>query len=293
MFQDPEYDKYDFESEVKIDCDNRVHLCQATCCRLPFALSKQDIREGIVHWDLGQPYLIEHGADGYCSHLDRESAGLHHLADRPVPCRGFDCSNDKRIWLDFEKRIVNSDIERRRLARVPGASARARGRAMIRDLDKTLEELLEKSCRSLDGLTPRAGGDQLCATRRRFLQSVSRPAIDLFLYDVRENRELRNNEWRVDRNAPARYQKARTDARGLLLSDHGLGQREHLEPLPGEHRMLGEVMRVLLRHAILPAGIPGDLRGQEPPCPPAPCSPVACRAWASSGRPWGASRRRL
>jgi hypothetical protein len=39
MLQDPEYDKYTFEQEVEIDCADRVHLCHAACCRLPFALS--------------------------------------------------------------------------------------------------------------------------------------------------------------------------------------------------------------------------------------------------------------
>lgn len=112
VFQDPEYDKYAFESEVRIDCENRVPLCQAACCRLPFALSKQDVREGIVLWDLGQPYLIEHGADGYCSHLDPGTRGCTIHANRPVPCRGFDCRNDKRIWLDFAGRIPNPDVER-------------------------------------------------------------------------------------------------------------------------------------------------------------------------------------
>ena len=71
MFQDPEYDKYNFEHAAEFDCAGRVQLCHATCCRLPFALSKQDIREGIVHWDLGQPYLIAHNGHGTCSHLDR------------------------------------------------------------------------------------------------------------------------------------------------------------------------------------------------------------------------------
>ena len=112
VFQDPEYDKYAFASEVVIDCENRVHLCKAACCRLPFALSSQDVREGVVHWDLGQPYLIEHGADGYCSHLDRAERGCAIHANRPVPCRGFDCSTDKRIWLDFGGRLPNPDVER-------------------------------------------------------------------------------------------------------------------------------------------------------------------------------------
>ena len=50
-YQDPEHDKYTFESSVEIDCENRIHLCKAACCRLRFALSHQDVEEGIVQWD--------------------------------------------------------------------------------------------------------------------------------------------------------------------------------------------------------------------------------------------------
>jgi hypothetical protein len=112
MLQDPEYDKYSFEQGVEIDCANRVHLCHAACCRLPFALSRQDIREGIVHWDLGQPYLIAHNGDGTCCHLDPDSRVCGVWAQRPVPCRAFDCRENQRIWLDFEHRIINPEIER-------------------------------------------------------------------------------------------------------------------------------------------------------------------------------------
>src|SRR4051794_3552389 len=40
LMQDPELDKYTFEAEAKIDCENRVQFCKAACCRLPFALSR-------------------------------------------------------------------------------------------------------------------------------------------------------------------------------------------------------------------------------------------------------------
>jgi Fe-S-cluster containining protein len=110
MLQDPEYDKYTFEQEVEIDCQSRVHLCRAACCRLPFALSKQDIREGVVHWDLGQPYLIAHNGNGTCGHLDPSTQACAVWAQRPVPCRAFDCRKDNRIWLDFEGMIINPDI---------------------------------------------------------------------------------------------------------------------------------------------------------------------------------------
>ena len=110
LLQEPEYEKYTFEGEAKIDCENRVHLCKAACCRLPFALSKQDIREGIVHWDLGQPYIIAQEKDGYCTHMDRGCQRCTIREHRPVPCRAYDCSKDNKIWLDFENKIINPDI---------------------------------------------------------------------------------------------------------------------------------------------------------------------------------------
>lgn len=107
VFQEPEYDKYSFAHGVQIDCEQRVHLCKASCCRLPFALSKQDIREGVVQWDLGQPYMIDQGADGYCSHIEHGGCACTIYAQRPAPCRGYDCRNDQRIWLDFAQMIPN------------------------------------------------------------------------------------------------------------------------------------------------------------------------------------------
>lgn len=105
--EEPEYDKYNFEGEAQIDCENRVHLCRAACCRLPFALSKQDVREGVIHWDLGQPYIIAQEQDGYCTHLERGSCRCTVRNQRPVPCRAYDCRKEKRIWLDFDNRLIN------------------------------------------------------------------------------------------------------------------------------------------------------------------------------------------
>ena len=112
VFQDPEYDKYNFPHAAEVDCANRVELCYAACCRLPFALSHQDVREGIVHWNLGQPYLIDQDGDGYCTHMNQTTCACTIYAHRPVPCRGFDCRSDQRIWMDFEQRIPNPAIQR-------------------------------------------------------------------------------------------------------------------------------------------------------------------------------------
>ena len=105
--QDFEVSKYEFEGGVEIDCENRVHLCQAACCKLPLALSREDVEEGVVRWDLGRPYLIAQGEDGYCVHMDRCTHRCGVYDQRPIPCRGYDCRGDTRIWLDFERGVVN------------------------------------------------------------------------------------------------------------------------------------------------------------------------------------------
>jgi Fe-S-cluster containining protein len=109
--QEGEQDKYAFGGSVDIDCDSRVHLCKASCCRMSFALSEQDVQEGVIKWDMGRPYLIAQDSEGYCRHLDRDSYHCMVREWRPLPCRGYDCRNDQRIWLDFDQKIINPELE--------------------------------------------------------------------------------------------------------------------------------------------------------------------------------------
>jgi len=110
--QDFDQDKYAYDEEVVIDCDSRLHRCRAACCRLDLALSRKDVEEGIVKWDLARPYMIARDPDGYCRHLARDTCRCTVWEHRPIPCRGYDCRKDKRIWLDFEQRLINPDLEK-------------------------------------------------------------------------------------------------------------------------------------------------------------------------------------
>lgn len=112
MYQDPEYDKYTFEHEAHVDCLNRLPICKAICCKFPFALSKQDVQEGIIRWEFSKPYLIAHSEDGYCVHLDRETCQCTVRDQRPVPCRGFDCRDNEKwqVWQDYEQNIIDENI---------------------------------------------------------------------------------------------------------------------------------------------------------------------------------------
>lgn len=98
-------DKYAEGQAVEIDCASLIHLCRGRCCTFKFFLTKQDLDEGAARWDYGNPYWIKQARDGYCVHSDPQTRGCTIHAKRPHVCRQFDCRNDKRIWLDFDKRI--------------------------------------------------------------------------------------------------------------------------------------------------------------------------------------------
>jgi Fe-S-cluster containining protein len=59
--------------------------------------------------------LIAHNENGYCVHPDRNTFKCTIRESRTVPCRGFDCRNNKRwhICEDYEKKILNPELMER------------------------------------------------------------------------------------------------------------------------------------------------------------------------------------
>ena len=104
-------DKYAMTDLPDIDCAAIIPICKARCCKLYFSLSFQDLDEGVVQWDYGRPYQIRKRADHYCVHSDEGSRMCGVYEQRPSTCRSYDCRNDKRIWADFEKRILAPELE--------------------------------------------------------------------------------------------------------------------------------------------------------------------------------------
>ncbi len=90
-----------------IPCGELVALCGGRCCTLSFSLSTEDLDEGVIRWDYGQPYLIrQRTSDGFCVHNDPDSRGCTVHQYRPRVCRTYDCRDDKRVWIDYAQRIV-------------------------------------------------------------------------------------------------------------------------------------------------------------------------------------------
>ncbi|MEO7091677.1 MAG: YkgJ family cysteine cluster protein, partial [Polyangiales bacterium] len=108
---------YDLVGESKYDavvesppCEELIPICHGRCCRLRFALSTEDLDEGVVRWDYGRPYLIrQRESDGRCVHNDPETKFCTVHAVRPRVCRVYHCKDDPRIWTDYEKRIPAPD----------------------------------------------------------------------------------------------------------------------------------------------------------------------------------------
>ena len=93
--------------KAPVDCAARMSTCQAVCCKLEFALTREEVLAGHVQWELGRPFFVGRAPDGYCVHNDRRSGGCTVYAGRPAICRRWSCANDPRIWKDFEQMELN------------------------------------------------------------------------------------------------------------------------------------------------------------------------------------------
>jgi hypothetical protein len=137
---------------------------------------------------------------------------------------------------------------------------------MIDDLDRTLAALLEQELPS--GLVEQVTVTFATPNDQFPPPSVALPAVDLFLYDLRENRELRRVEPDIERRNGVVFQTpapVRVDCSYLVTA---WASDSSTTPAYDEHRLLGEVMRVLLRHRTLPESVlRGSLRDQEQPPP--------------------------
>lgn len=130
---------------------------------------------------------------------------------------------------------------------------------MFQDLDETLATLLKRELTATNLAVSFATPDNEFPP-----VEVTLPAIDLFLYDVRENMELHSNNWQHERvNGRILRHKApiRIDCSYLITA-----WSSATNPIEDEHRLLGEVMKVLLRYRQLPDDVlQGELVGLLPP----------------------------
>ncbi len=131
---------------------------------------------------------------------------------------------------------------------------------MIDDLDEVLRQLLIRDL-------PIKNGEvdiEFDQPRREWSARVSRPTLNLFLYDVRENQKLRQTQpmWDIERQLDGTVIKRRKPIR---LDLHYMLTAWATEP-EDEHRLLGRALLALFRYGSLPEELLTDsLRTQPVP----------------------------
>jgi hypothetical protein len=137
---------------------------------------------------------------------------------------------------------------------------------MISDLDETLKQLLIKKV----PLEPAEVYISFEAPDREWAASISKPTVNLYLYDIRENHQLRAFDWSVERNQNRTATKKRTP----LRIDLSYLVTVWTNDVEDEHRLLWHVLATLLRHQTIPAELlQGALAAQELPIPTATAQP--------------------
>ncbi|MBE9011693.1 DUF4255 domain-containing protein [Pseudanabaenaceae cyanobacterium LEGE 13415] len=128
---------------------------------------------------------------------------------------------------------------------------------MLQDLDRTLEELLRRELLpNLSSILPSSSSITIsfASPDERFSSEVALPAIGLFLYDVRENLDLRRNVWGAERQTDLSAQNKRplirVDCSYLITA----WSRDSLDART-EHYLMGEVMKIFLKYRQLPRPI--------------------------------------
>jgi len=152
-------------------------------------------------------------------------------------------------------------------------------KGMFEDLDKTLEQLLVRELPS--GVLETASISFVAPDAEFPPPGAPLPAINLFLYDIHENMELRTAEWRQERgkNGAVLQQRApvRVDCSYLITA---WAAEASPNPAEDEHRMLGAVLKVLIRYPVLPdAFLYGSLAKQEPPLPAVTIHQSQLQSW--------------
>jgi hypothetical protein len=132
---------------------------------------------------------------------------------------------------------------------------------MIADLDEALRQLLIREL-PVKNSEVDIKFDQ---PRRDWSSRVSKPTLNLFLHDVRENTTLREPQWEIERNGDGSVTKRRSAVRVDLHYMITAWVADHPED---EHRLLTRALLALFRTPTLPEDLlPESLQDQPVPIP--------------------------
>lgn len=95
-----------------MECQIRLHICKAICCRIfPVHLTAREVHSNLYRWNPKQPYSLRKNRLG-CIHLEAGTCRCNIYAERPQICQSYSCREDKRVWQDFDRMILNPGLFR-------------------------------------------------------------------------------------------------------------------------------------------------------------------------------------
>lgn len=128
---------------------------------------------------------------------------------------------------------------------------------MFQDLDETLKELLIQKV----PINNTATDIKFEVPNQDWESRLQKPTINLFLYDIRENHELRSNETYLTRNG-----STGTETRAPVRMDLSYLITVWAKEVADEHRLLGDIVKTLLRYPYLPPEVfKGEITSQRSP----------------------------
>jgi hypothetical protein len=141
---------------------------------------------------------------------------------------------------------------------------------MIRDLDLTLKKLLTDEAEPGKEL---ANVDiSFSVPDEEWRKKGNKLELNIYLYDIRENRKLRSNEMQVERNSNGTADRVkvppRVDCAYLVTAWNKAAAADDDDKELPEHSLLSQVLHVLLCHRTIPKEhLQGVLKGQAPALP--------------------------
>lgn len=129
---------------------------------------------------------------------------------------------------------------------------------MISDLDQTIKQLLVKK----GGIDPGEIDISFKIPNREWSASLSKPTVNLYLYDIRENHHLRGTEWVAGKPINGLVTRKKNPSRINLAYLVTVWTND----LADEHRLIWQVLTTLFRYPTIPDDvIQGKLAGQDYP----------------------------
>ncbi len=137
---------------------------------------------------------------------------------------------------------------------------------MISDLAETIKELLTKR----GAFDPAEVDIKFEMPNREWSATISKPTVNIYLYDIRENHQLRGTEWFIKKDQNGNATRKKTPSRIDLSYLITVWANDIMD----EHRLLWHVLLTLFRYPELPEEIlSGQLVGLSCPLKAATAQP--------------------